>query len=99
MSGSGVGETPNAAFAAVSARVLRADGLGGWSSSLSEAQGYLDQGDDKSFTEALDRRCPSGWDFTIFCFQTVALLGAIVGAADGDVVRLQRWDSEGSLRY
>ena len=58
MSGSGVGETPNAAFAALSAQVLRADGSqGGLSSSISESQEYLDRGDDKSFTESLDCRC------------------------------------------
>ena len=58
MSGSGVGETPSAAFAALSARVLaRADGSQGLSSSISESQGYLDRGDDKAFTESLDRRC------------------------------------------
>ena len=58
MSGSGVGETPNAAFAALSARCLaRADGQQGLSSSISESQGYLDRGDDKAFTESLGRRC------------------------------------------
>ena len=58
MSGSGVGETPNAAFAALSARVLaRADGSQGLSSSISESQSHLDRGDDKAFTESLDRRC------------------------------------------
>ena len=57
MSGSGVGETPNAAFAALSAQALRANGLGGLLSSFSEAQEYLDQGNDKSFTEALDCWC------------------------------------------
>ena len=60
MSGSGVGETPNAAFAALSARVLaRADGSQGLSSSITESQNYLDRGDDKAFTETLDRRCRS----------------------------------------
>ena len=58
MSGSGVGETPNAAFAALSARVLaRPDGSQGRSSSISESQSHLDRGDDKAFTESLDRRC------------------------------------------
>ena len=58
MSGSGVGETPNAAFAALSARCLaRADGHQGLSSSITESQSYLDRGDDKAFTETLNRRC------------------------------------------
>ena len=58
MSGSGVGEMPNAAFAALSAQVLRADGSqGGLSSSISESQEHLDCSDNKSFTESLDRRC------------------------------------------
>ena len=57
MLGSGVGETLNAAFAALPAQVLRANGLGGLSSSLCEAQQYLDQGDDKSFTEVLNHQC------------------------------------------
>ena len=58
MSGSGVGETPNAAFAALSARCLaRADGHQGLSSSITESRGYLDRGDDKAFTETLNRRC------------------------------------------
>ena len=57
MSGSGVWETPNAAFAALSAQVLRSDRTQGLPSSISESQSYLDCGDDKSFTESLDRRC------------------------------------------
>ena len=58
MSGSGVRETPNAAFAALSARVLaRADRSQGLSSSIPESQSYLDHSDDKAFTESLDRRC------------------------------------------
>jgi hypothetical protein len=57
MSGSGVGETPNVAFAALSARVLRSDITQGLPSSVSESQSYLDRGDDKAFTESLDRQC------------------------------------------
>ena len=58
MSGSRVGETLNAAFAALSAQVLaHADRAQGLLSSISESQSYLDCCDNKAFTESLDRRC------------------------------------------
>ena len=56
MSGAGVGETLNAAFAALSAA---SSGLGdaGLSSRLTEVQHFLEIRDDKTFTECQDRRC------------------------------------------
>ena len=58
MSGQGVGNSPNAAFAASSARCYE-QGLTGLSSSITELQELLDSGDDGEFMVALDRRCQS----------------------------------------
>ena len=56
MSGAGVGETPNAAFAALSARGSSL-GIAGLSSGITELEHFLKTGDDKAFTEGQDRRC------------------------------------------
>ena len=56
MSGSGVGDTLNAAFAALSAQ-SSGPGRPGLLSNLSEVQQFLGASDDRSFTEAIDRRC------------------------------------------
>jgi hypothetical protein len=58
MSGQGVGSSPNAAFAASSARCYE-QGLTGLSSSIIELQELLDSGNDREFTAAQDRRCQS----------------------------------------
>ena len=56
MSGAGVGETPNAAFAALSARGSSL-GIAGLPSGITELEHFLKTGDDKAFTEGQDRRC------------------------------------------
>ena len=56
MSGAGVGETPNAAFAALSARGSSL-GIAGLLSGITELEHFLKTGDDKAFTEGQDRRC------------------------------------------
>ena len=58
MSGQGVGNSPNAAFAASSARCHK-QGLAGLSSSITELQDLLDLRNDVEFTAAVDRRCRS----------------------------------------
>ena len=56
MSGAGVGETLNAAFAALSARGSEL-GIAGLPSGLTELEHFLKIRDDKTFTECQDRRC------------------------------------------
>ena len=58
MSGQGVGNSPNVAFKAVSAR-LHDQELTGLLSSLAELQQLLDSRNDRKFTAAVDRRCRS----------------------------------------
>ena len=58
MLGSRVGETLNAAFAALSAQVLHADrSQGSLLLSISESQEYLDCSNNKSCTKLLDHQC------------------------------------------
>ena len=54
--GVGVGETPNAAFAALSAASSEL-GIAGLPSGLTELEHFLKIRDDKTFTECQDRRC------------------------------------------
>ena len=56
MSGPGVSDSPNAAFAALSARLSGA-GANGLSSELSEIEQFVAARDDANLTAALDRRC------------------------------------------
>ena len=58
MSGAGVGETPNAAFAALSAASSELS-IAGLASRITEAQHFLEIRDDKAFTKCQDRRCPA----------------------------------------
>ena len=58
MSGQGVGNSQNAAFQALSAR-LHDQELTGLPSNLTEVQQLLDSRNDREFMAALDRRCQS----------------------------------------
>ena len=56
MSGPGVSDSPNAAFAALSARLSEA-GASGLSNELSDIEKFVASKDDANLTAALDRRC------------------------------------------